>query len=150
MKMLHYAVCFLLLGCGRAFAEPAAKGPGFGDLAVLLTKGYFGNHVKPDASVAECVAFLNGQGICFSLFSLVDPAAAVTKEDLARALGQSALLFSDEAEVVNGCIKTPLGIESWVDYCLLNDIDLLPIWDRFIKRTGAGTLPEVKELSGKK
>jgi hypothetical protein len=144
MKTLHSAVYVFLLVCGGAFAAPVAKAPLFGELAVLLAKGYFGDYVRPDASMAECAAFLNSQGICFSLFSLVDPAATVTKEDLARAVGQSTRLFSGEAEIVNGCIKKPLEAESWVDYCLLNDIDLVPVWDWFARRTGAETISEVE------
>ena len=70
----------------------------------------------------------------------------VTKEDFARVVGQSILLLSGEAEVVNGRIKKPLEAETWVDCCLLNDINLPPIWDKFVQRTAAGSLPEVRKF----
>lgn len=126
-----------------------ASEPTFGDLAVLLAKGNFGNYVKPDASLEQCVAFLNRQGVCFSLFDLMDPDKTVTKEDFARVVGQTALLFSGKAEVVNGCIKKPVEGESWVDYCLLNDINLPSIWDGFVQKTAEGSLPEVRAVFGR-
>jgi hypothetical protein len=141
MKCPKYIVLFgLFSGCLRA-AEPT-----FADLAVLLAKGYFGNDVGQDASMEQCAAFLNRQGVCFPLFDLIDADKHVKKEDFARAVGQSVLLFSGEAEVVNGCIKKPLEGESWVDYCLLNDIDLRPVWDGFVQRTAEGSLPEVRSF----
>lgn len=94
----------------------------------------------------QCVGFLNRQGVCFSLFDLIDPDKTVKREDFARAVGRSVLLFSGEAELVNGCVKKPLEGESWVDYCLLNDIDLNPIWNGFVQRTAEGSLPEVRRF----
>lgn len=120
----------------------------FGDLAVLLAKGYFKNHVSQDASMSDCVAFLNNQGICFSLFDLMDPNATVKKEDFARVTGQSTLLFLGEAEIESGCIKKPLGIETWVDYCLLNDVDLGILWNGFLQRMERGSVPEVLQFFG--
>ncbi|QHI70290.1 hypothetical protein [Tichowtungia aerotolerans] len=120
--------------------------PTFGDLAVLLAKGYFGNAVQPDASLEDCVVFLNRYGIHFSMFDLMDPHALVTKEDFARAVGQSRLLFSGEAVVENGVIKRPNGIDSWVDYCLLNDVDLNELWNRFLLKTERKSVPEVEKF----
>lgn len=145
MRYLKYtAFCLILAAGGARAAEPA-----FGDLAVLLAKGYFGNSVKQDAPLEQCVAFLNKQGVSFSLFDIMDPDKVVTKEDFARVVGQSILLLSGEAEVVNGRIKKPLEAETWIDCCLLNDIDLPPIWGRFVQRTAAGSLPEVRKFFGK-
>lgn len=121
-------------------------GPTFGDMAVLLAKGYFGDHVPADASLAQCVRFLNRQGICFSLFDLIDPEKIVKQEDLARVMGQAVLLFSGEAEIVNGCIKKPLEAETWVDYCLLNDVPLLHVWNGLVEKTDEGSLPEVRQF----
>ncbi len=105
--------------------------------------------MRPDASLEQCVAFLNSKGVCFSLFDLMDPDKTVLKEDVARVVGQSMLLFSGEAEVANGCIKKPLGAEKWVDYCLLNDIPLEPVWNGFVKSTADGSLPEVRKFFGR-
>jgi hypothetical protein len=139
MKIYPYILFFCAVSGGLQASEPV-----FGDLAVLLAKGYFGRYVGQEASLQQCVAFLNKQGVCFSLFDLIDPDKAVKKEDFARAVGQSMLLLSGEAHVVSGCIKKPLEAETWVDYCLLNDIDLTPIWDGFVQRTAEGSLQEVR------
>lgn len=109
-------------------------------LAVKLAKGLFWRNVSQDASMEECAVFLNSQGICFSLFDLIDPDKKVTKEDLARVLGQSMLVFSGEAVVVDGCVKKPLEAQTWVDYCLLNDIDSSKIWGEFVQSTTDASL----------
>jgi hypothetical protein len=145
MKPLKYAAIFFVL---TAVAASSAA-PTFGDLAVLLAKGYFGSYVKQDASLEQCVAFLNSKGVCFSLFDLMDVNKAVTQEDCARVVGQSMLLFSGEAEIINGCIKKPLEAETWVDYCLMNDIDFPPIWNRLVQCTADGSVPEVRTFFGK-
>ena len=82
----------------------------------------------------ECVQFLNGKGICFSLFDLLDPDARVLLEDFSRVMGQSTLLFLGEASLKGGCIERPKGIKSWVDYCLLNDVDSAVLWKSFVQR----------------
>lgn len=146
MKFSKYIAAFCMLGVDGVLAVP----PTSGDLAVLLAKGYFSGYVSQDASLEQCAAFLNSKGVCFSLFDLMDTEKAVTKEDFARAIGQTMMLFSGEAEVVSRCIKKPLEMETWVDCCLLNDIDLQPIWDKFVQRTAEGSLPEVKRFFGEK
>lgn len=138
-----------ILVCALISTGARAAAPAFGDLAVLLAKGYFGSYVTQDASLEQCVAFLNSKGVCFSLFDLMDTEKAVTKEDLARVVGQSMLLFSGEAEVVNGCIKKPLEAETWIDYCLMNDIDLMPVWNRLVQCTANGSVPEVGVFFGR-
>jgi hypothetical protein len=145
MRFSKHITLFLFLVVGGARASE----PTFGDLAVILAKGHFRGYVGQNASMEECVAFLNGKGVSFSLFDLIDPDKAVTKEDCARAVGQSVLLFSGEAEVVNGRIKKPLDAKTWVDYCLLNEIDLGLIWGKLIQRTAEGSLPEVKKFFGR-
>ncbi len=92
----------------------------------------------------ECVEFLNSQGVHFSIFDLMDSKAVVTKEDFARVVGQSTLLFLGEAEPVGGGIRKPQGIETWVDYCLLNDVEFQTLWKGFLQRMEDGHLPEVQ------
>lgn len=135
----------MLVLLAMGFGRPVA-GQGFPDLAVLLAKGWFGRYVAPDAPLTDCVGFLNRQGVCFSLFDLMDPEAKVTREDLARVIGQSKLLFAGEADLENGCIKKPLDCDTWVDYCLLNDIDLLPLWEGFVRNTSGGSRTEVEDF----
>lgn len=136
----------VLAGVSSLFVLCAAhvSGATFADLAVFAAKGYFKNYVKHDASLEECVIFLNKKGVEFSFFSLVDSSQVVSQEDVARVVGQSVLVFSGDAEYVDGVIKKPLGMETWVDYCLLNDIDSGLIWTKFMERTAEGSLPEVK------
>ena len=145
MRFQKQIMLFLFLAIGEARAST----PTFGDLAVLLAKGHFRSYVGQKASMEECVAFLNGKGVSFSLFDLIDPNKAATKEDCARVVGQSVLLFFGEADVVNGCIKKPLEAKTWVDYCLLNDIDMDLIWDKWVQRTAEGSLPEVRKFFGR-
>lgn len=145
MRKLVYPVLLLF----AVLSVPVQAAPTFADLAVLLARGYFKDNVPPDASVEECVVFLNQHGICFSMFDLMDPNARVTKEDFARVIGQSRLLFLGEAELERGCIKKPIKVKNWVDYCLLNDVPLQPVWDRFRKKTEKESLPEVRRFFGK-
>lgn len=118
----------------------------FADLAVFLAKGYFGRHVSPDASLGQCVDFLNRNGVYFSFFELMDSGRIVTKEDVARVVGQVELLLSGEAEIAGGRIKKPVEAQTWVDYCLLNDVDFGLVWEKFGQFTAEGSLPEVREF----
>ena len=140
MKLFNYALFLCMVIVGVAWSA------GFGDLAVFSAKEYFGGYVAKDASLERCVAFLNSRGVSISLFDLIDQGKTVTKEDFARAAGQSKLLFLGEAEFKKGCVQKPLEVETWVDYCLLNDIDVRPLWGSFAMRTADGPLPEVKKF----
>ena len=140
MKILRKMIFFFLTVAGVAQAAV------FGDLAVFAAKAYFGGYVAQNASMEQCVVFLNKRGVCFSLLDLMNSSKDVTQEDFARATGQSKLLFLGCAELENGCIKKPLEAESWVDYCLLNDIDLAPPWNRFTQRTAEASMPEVRNF----
>jgi hypothetical protein len=144
MRKLRLTAVFLFLTVATRAVEPS-----YGDIAVLLAKGYFANNVKRDASLQQCVFFLNSKGVHFSLFDLLDTEKKVSREEFARLVGQSTLLFSGEAEIVNGRIKKPLEAETWVDYCLLNDIDSGSVWAGFAYCTRNGSLPEVKRFLGK-
>ncbi|MBC8207321.1 MAG: hypothetical protein ISR85_02875 [Kiritimatiellales bacterium] len=145
MRILVYFLTAVFLISGvSARAEPT-----FADMAVLLAKGQFKEHVPADASLKECVSFLNKHGICFSLFDLIDSSKQVTKEDFARVLGQSRLLFLGEAELANGCIQRPNEVGSWVDYCLLNDVDSDNLWNGFLRRMEKGPLLEVDRFFGR-
>lgn len=139
----------LIMLSGLLGGVPVQAAPTFADLAVVVAKGYCKYNVQREADVGECVAFLNQHGVCFSLFDLMDPKAEVTKEDFARVIGQSTLLFLGEARVERGCIQRPDEAASWVDYCLLNDVDLSILWERFLQRTEKGMLPEVKKFFGR-
>ncbi len=146
-KFSNYFFLPILLMSGF-LTETLAAPPTFADLAVLLAKGYFKSDVAGDASLEQCAAFLNRKGVCFSLFDLMDSEAKVTQEDFARVVGQSTLLFLGEADLENGCIKKPIDIKTWVDYCLLNDVDSIFLWRKFVHRMEKGSLPEVQRFFG--
>ena len=147
MRNLRHTFFLLLFAAGLSPVASLAQ-PTFADLAVLLAKGYFKSYVPSDATLEQCAAFLNSHGVCFSIFDLMDSTAVVTKEDFARVVGQSTLLFLGEAEVVNGCVKKPLRVETWIDYCLLNDVDSPLLWSGFLQRMEKGSLPEVQQFFG--
>ena len=147
MRNFKHAFFLLLFAAGLSPVASFSQ-PTFADLSVFLAKGYFKNNVSSDATLEQCAAFLNSQGICFSIFDLMDSTAVVTKEDFARVVGQSTLLFLGEADVVDGCIAKPIRIETWIDYCLLNDVDSLTLWRGFLRRVEKGSLPEVQYFFG--
>ncbi len=140
MKLFNYTFFFCLVTVG------VARSAGFGDLAAFSAKEYFGGYIAKDASLERCVTFLNSRGVSISLFDLMDQGRVVTKEDFARVAGQAKFLFLGEAEFQKGCIRKPLEVETWLDYCLLNDVALEPLWSRFATRTAGGQLPEVRRF----
>ena len=94
------------------------------DAAVILAKysGYFDRYVAEDASLDECVSFLNRTGVYFGLMEVIN-GSVFTKKDCAKALGQVSLVLSGEAEYVSGKIKLPVEIGSWEEFCMLNRVD---------------------------
>jgi len=145
MKIFKHLLLVVWVVSGLSPAVFADQ-PTFADLAVFMAKGYFRGNVSKEATLEQCAAFLNGQGVYFSLFDLMDVKAVVTQEDFARVMGQSKLLFLGKAELTNGRVKKPQGIKTWLDYCRLNDVSLGPVWDRLLERTEKGSLPEVQRF----
>ncbi len=139
---------YFIAALSLIFGVSVQAEPTFANLAVLFAKGYFKEHVPQDAPLEDCVEFLNRQGVYFSMFDLIDSSVKVTQEDFAKVIGQSTLLFLGEAEMEKGCVKRPDEIVTWVDYCLLNDVDLRTLWSGFLKRTENRSLPEVKKFFG--
>jgi len=93
------------------------------DAAVILAKysGFFDRYVDADADLNECVAFLNKTGIYFGLMEVVNQ-SEFTVSDCARSMGQVELVLSGEAEFYNGKVKLPKDVESWEDFCIMNDV----------------------------
>ena len=93
------------------------------DAAVILAKysGFFDRYVDENAGLNKCVGFLNKTGIYFGLMEVVNQ-SEFTVEDCARSLGQVDLVLSGEAEFVAGKVKLPKGIESWKDFCIMNEV----------------------------
>ncbi len=97
--------------------------PSHADAAVIFAKysGLFDEYVSEEASLNECVAFLNRNGIYFGLLEVVN-GSDFTLHDCARVMGQMNLVFSGEAEYLAGKVKLPSGIDSWDEFCILNDV----------------------------
>jgi len=93
------------------------------DAAVILAKysGFFDRYVGEDADLNECVAFLNKTGIYFGLLEVVN-GSEFTVVDCARAMGQINLVLSGDAEFSLGKVKLPKGIESWEEFCTMQDV----------------------------
>lgn len=120
----------LLSGALSAGTAEAAKKevqqlprPTHADAAVILAKysGFFDRYVAEDATLNDCVSFLNQTGIYFGLMEIVN-GAEYTLEDCARTMGQMSLVFSGEAHYLAGKVMLPKGIDSWEELCILNDV----------------------------
>lgn len=106
--------------------EAGAKAPTHADAAIIFAKhtGFFDRYVEPDASLTECVAFLNETGVYFGLMEVVNGKEFALK-DCARVMGQIELVLSGEAEYVSGKVKLPKGIASWEEFCIMNDVQFV-------------------------
>lgn len=107
--------------------------PSHADAAVIFARycGLFDRYVPDDASLNECVSFLNKTGIYFGLLEVVN-GTTFTLQDCARVMGQMNLVFSGEAEYVAGKVKLPLGVESWEDFCILNDVKYIQGYENLV------------------
>jgi hypothetical protein len=115
----------LLAGTARSEneAEPSDSVLTHADAAMILAKysGLFDRYVSEDADLNECVAFLNQTGIYFGLMEVIN-GSEFTVKDCARSMGQVELVLSGEAEYLNGKVKLPKDVETWTDFCILNNI----------------------------
>ena len=112
------------------------------DAAVILAKysGFFDRYVSEDASLNDCVGFLNKTGIYFGLAEVLG-GAEFSLDDFARVSGQMALVFGGEAEYESGKVKLPNGVASWNDYCIMNDVNFVEGYQ--------GMLEKFRVLTGK-
>ena len=96
------------------------------DAAVILAKysGLFDRYVDADAGLTECVSFLNKTGVYFGLMEVVNGSEFGLK-DAARVFGQIDLVLNGEAEYAGGKVKLPKGIESWEEYCTMNNVEYI-------------------------
>ena len=98
--------------------------PTHADAALVFAKksGLFDRYISPEATLTECIAFMNKTGIYFGLLEVVN-GTEFTKKDCARVMGQMELVLSGEAEYVLGKVKLPKDIDSWEDFCIMNRVD---------------------------
>ena len=125
----------LMLGFCMAVGAAAEKGGSkhvvvtHTDAAMVFARhsGQFNKYVKPDATLSECVTFLNEIGVYFSLKDVLRK-QEFTQKDCARVMGQISLVFSGDAEFDFGKVILPKEADSWEDYCLLYDIKYKDIY----------------------
>ncbi|MDF7800512.1 hypothetical protein P4C99_13625 [Pontiellaceae bacterium B1224] len=131
MKKLHFLVSLILIFFSSHFCVADVKAeqedmpvPSHADAAIILTKysGLFDRYVTQQASLGECVSFLNGRGIYFGLMEVVN-GSEFTVKDCARVMGQIELLFAGEAEFLTGKVILPKGIASWEEFCIMQGVD---------------------------
>ena len=115
-------------------AEGADAVPTFADAVVILAKysGLFDRYVSKDASLDDCFSFLNSKGIYFGMMEVAG-GVKFGKNDCARVMGQIELVMSGEAEYSMGKVKLPKGIDSWTDFCIMNDIQYMQGYAHVIK-----------------
>ncbi|MDF7808526.1 hypothetical protein P4E94_13825 [Pontiellaceae bacterium B12219] len=122
--MLTFGLCLI---CNRASSEEISGHkiiPSHADAAVILAKysGLFDRYVPQSATLNDCVAFMNEQGVYFGLMEVVN-GSEFTVKDCARVMGQIELIFSGEAEFQMGKVLLPKGIASWEEFCTMEDVD---------------------------
>ena len=96
------------------------------DAAVILAKysGFFDRYIEADASLNDCVSFLNRAGIYFGLMEVVN-GSEFTPKDFARTMGQITLVFDGEAEFDLGKVKLPNAIATWQEFCTMSGVDFV-------------------------
>ena len=125
-----YLGLFFFLSSGFCAEEVnSSKVLTYADASVLFAKylGFFDGYVKEDASLSECVSFLNKKGISFDLMDITS-GVEFRKEDCARVFGQINLVLNGESQFLSGKVKLPFGIDSWGEYCILNGLNFIDIY----------------------
>ncbi|VGO21362.1 hypothetical protein [Pontiella sulfatireligans] len=124
----------MLVAGGCVYAQDGGAGSErvltHADAAVVLARysGLFDRYLGKDASLSECVSFLNKHGIYFGLLEVVN-GSEFTVEDCARAMGQIELVFSGEAEYAHGKVNLSKNVESWEEFCILNDVKYVEAYE---------------------
>ncbi|MBT8042780.1 MAG: hypothetical protein KJN98_06385, partial [Pontiella sp.] len=108
--------------------------PTHADAALMFAKysGMFDRYVSADATLNDCVAFLNKTGVYFGLMEVVNGTEFAIK-DCARVMGQIELILSGEAEYLLGKVKLPKGIDSWEDFCVLNGVEYIEGYEALLQ-----------------
>jgi hypothetical protein len=117
--------------------EPTSNGqvvPTHADAAFIITKysGFFDRYGMQDATISDCVSFLNGHGVYFGLLEVVT-GKEFTRKDCARVMGQITLLFTGDAEYIAGKVKLPKGIDSWETFCIIEDVKYNDAFEAIVK-----------------
>lgn len=108
--------------------------PTHADAALVLAKysGLFDRHVSLDATLSDCVSFFNKQGVYFGLLEVVNPTEFKVR-DCARVMGQIELVLAGEAEYLAGKVIMPKGIDSWEEFCIMNQVDYIKAYESIVQ-----------------
>jgi len=134
--LVFFALFFLV--AARPFSafgdEAEPRLPSHADAAVIFAKhtGFFDRYIAPEASLTECVTFLNETGIYFGLMEVVN-GKDFALNDCARVMGQIELVLSGEADYVAGKVKLPKGIDSWEDFCIMNGVQYVEAYQAILQ-----------------
>jgi hypothetical protein len=133
MKYTYFIACVILLFISvRVYASnplhevDQKRGPSHSDAAIILAKhsGLFDKYLSRDATLSDCVSFLNEHGIYFGLMEVVNR-TEFTAKDCARVMGQIELIFTGEAEFLIGKVILPKGIDSWEAFCTMEGVEYI-------------------------
>ena len=104
--------------------------PTHADAAFIFTKysGLFDRYGMQDASLSDCVSFLNDHGVYFGLMEVVT-GKEFTRRDCARVMGQITLVFTGDAEYLAGKVKLPKGVDSWETFCIMEDVRFVEAYE---------------------
>lgn len=104
--------------------------PTHADAAFIIVKysGLFDRYGLQDATLNECVAFLNEHGVYFGLLEVVS-GKEFTLKDCARVMGQIRLVFSGDADYLGGKVMLPKDVDSWETFCIMNEIRFVEAYE---------------------
>lgn len=108
--------------------------PTHSDAAMILAKHarLFDRYVEKDASLNDCVSFLNSNGVYFGLLEVVN-GSEFTKKDCARVMGQIELIFTGEASYLAGKVILPKDIASWEEFCTMEAVDYVQGYEAVVQ-----------------
>lgn len=126
VRIITFIFIAHLCGAETVVVQKSKPVPSHADAAVILTKysGLFDRYVSQDATLTECVSFLNGHGVYFGLMEVVN-GSEFTVKDCARVMGQIELLFTGDAAFSAGKVLLPKGIASWEEFCIMQGVDYI-------------------------
>ena len=118
-------VAGVMISCSVRATELASRAvPTHASAAIIFAKhsGLFDRYVAKDASLSECISFLNEQGVYIGLMEVVN-GSEFGKDDCARVMGQIELLLAGEATFLRGKVLLPKGFDSWKRFCILEGVE---------------------------
>ncbi|AKJ65175.1 hypothetical protein L21SP4_01940 [Kiritimatiella glycovorans] len=122
-------LCLMCTAAPSGGGNPPEERVTYAVAATVLAHGTFHRYVDREAGLNQCVQFLNAHGIHIDSAGLSEP---LPKKELARLVAQSVLVRTGEAEYESGRVILPPDADSWVDYCLLYDINVDHAWAKLM------------------